>query len=206
MGMNGIDVSQFNGVIDWKAVRKTKKVDFAYIRATEGLTITDDQFKANHDGCKANGIPFGVYHFYHFNDSPEDQATRFIATVTGLQGQLLPMVDIEGASFGYEKDETKLIDSLAKFMNIVEHNLVHAKKMVIYTNPSSWNERMGGTDAFAGHTLWVANFTESSSPDLPNGWKNYVLWQWSENGTIKGIPLKVDLDRLAGDDLSSILI
>ena len=58
--MNGIDVSKHQGIIDWG---KVKAIDFAIIRAGHGKYASqkDPQFEANYKGCKAHGIPCGLY-------------------------------------------------------------------------------------------------------------------------------------------------
>src|SRR5581483_7236413 len=58
----GIDVSHYQGTINWTSV-KNSGVSFAFIKATEGLTIKDQDFDANWAGAKAVGIVRGAYHF-----------------------------------------------------------------------------------------------------------------------------------------------
>ena len=67
--LNGIDVSEFNGAIDWARVKASGRVDFAIIRSGLGWTDgdialrRDKSFIENIRGCEANGIPYGVYHY-----------------------------------------------------------------------------------------------------------------------------------------------
>jgi GH25 family lysozyme M1 (1,4-beta-N-acetylmuramidase) len=60
--LKGIDVSHWDGKIDWAQV-KNAGVGFAYIKATEGTNFVDSQFAHNLAGAKDVGLPFGLYHF-----------------------------------------------------------------------------------------------------------------------------------------------
>ena len=61
-----------------------------------------------------------------------------------------------------------------------------------------WNTALGGTTSFAGYPLWVAEYTGNSSPRLPNGFADYVFWQYSESGSVPGIAGNADLDQFNG--------
>ena len=78
--VRGIDVSHYQGAIDWGAVR-SGGVSFAYIKATEGADGVDDQFATNWQGAASAGVTRGAYHFYNFCKTGSEQADRFIATV-----------------------------------------------------------------------------------------------------------------------------
>ena len=63
--IHGIDVSKYQGDIDWNKV-KDSGVKFVWIKATEGGDHTDEKFAANWAGAKAAGIPRGAYHFVYW--------------------------------------------------------------------------------------------------------------------------------------------
>jgi lysozyme len=63
--IHGIDVSKFQGDINWNAVAYSG-VKFAWIKATEGGDRADARFQANWEGAKAAGIPHGAYHFVYW--------------------------------------------------------------------------------------------------------------------------------------------
>jgi lysozyme len=195
MALNGIDVSYAQGFIDWSAVSGAR-LSFAYIKATEGTGINDPQFARNWSVSKARGMPRGAYHFFRFNDDPIAQANFFLASANPQAGDLLPAVDAEttdGVS-----DVTQLIQRLAAFISKVEQ-AISGRRMMIYTGWGFWNSSFQGSDAFSGHPLWIAEYNNQPAPSLPNGWKNWSIWQHESNGSVTGINGDVDLDVLNGD-------
>jgi lysozyme len=205
---HGVDVSFAQGEIDWDAAKASLQLDFAYARATFGTNPADDDgdlFRRNHDECKRLQIPFGCYHFFRFDQDGNAQAEHFLEQINGRYGQLRAMVDVEEES-GYGRDLDEMIANLAAFNAAVERAL--GARVIIYTNGDTWNGRMGGTSDFAGHQLWVADYTSAPAPEvMPAGFESWALWQYSDAGVLlrtDGTTCSVDLDRFAGDDLASI--
>ncbi len=192
VGLRGIDVSQFQGEIDWQAV-KASGVVFAFARALEGETIHDAQFAANWEGLRQAGVVRGAYHFYVANDSPAAQAEVFSSLVTLEPGDLAPMVDIESASVDAAAPRD-LVANVRRFLALIE--TYYGVKPIIYTDAGFWNQHMDAT--FGAYPLWVADF-DVDRPTLPNGWDDWVLWQHSPEGTVPGVAGAVDLDTFNGE-------
>lgn len=192
----GIDVSFAQGEIDWAAVRlqSVHPVGFAFARATEGLSIVDTQYSRNSSVLRERGIPHGAYHLFRFPDDPAAQAAQFMRTaVLDLEpGCLLPFVDLEDESAPFSEVAAN-IAQLAAFTARVEARI--GQRMLIYCSPAWWNEAMGGSDAFSGHPLFVANYGVES-PEMPYGWQRAALWQFTSGGLIDGIDGYVDRDAL----------
>src|SRR5262249_34286320 len=74
----GIDVSHYQGTIDWAAVNDGG-IGFAFMKATEGLTFVDSTFAANWSGAKAHGVVRGAYHFFRPQDDGIQQADFFLS-------------------------------------------------------------------------------------------------------------------------------
>ena len=89
---NGIDVSHYQGTVDWVKVKATG-ITFAYAKATDGNTYTDPQFHTNWQGMRAAGILRGAYHFYETNDDPVTQANNFINALGSLAANLQIWLD-----------------------------------------------------------------------------------------------------------------
>jgi lysozyme len=195
--LKGIDISSYQGDVDFAAVKSSGDVSFIYAKATEGALFVDDHFERYHDGCKAAGIPFGAYHFLRFDLDPAMQAAHFAATINGRSGELAPMIDVEQSN-----GATELSVRLSAFLAALKPLI--AVQPIIYTSYGFWNGEMQGTDGFSGHRLWVAEYNNDPAPTLPNGWKSWVIWQHSSAGAIPGIAGNVDLDTLNGDDLKLI--
>lgn len=189
--LEGVDVSKFQGEIDWQAVRASGVV-FAFARALEGETIHDATFAANWRGMKEAGVVRGAYDFYIANDSPEVQAKIFSSLVALEPGDLVPMVDIEEASLG-GSEPPDLVEDFHRYLELVEQ--AFGARPIVYTNPSFWNENMD--DSFGEYPLWVADY-EVESPTLPDGWQDWVIWQHGDSGSVPGIDGDVDLNVFTG--------
>jgi GH25 family lysozyme M1 (1,4-beta-N-acetylmuramidase) len=202
--LKGVDVSYAQGIVDWDSVAANKLTSFVYSRACYGSNPADDDgsiFRRNHDECKRLGIPFGAYHFFLFSQGGTDQANHFLEQINGRYGELRAMVDIEEMS-GFGQSQADMISNLGSFTQIVEAAV--GAKMLIYTNADTWNTRLGGTNAFAGHQLWVCNFTfdPTVQPAMPNGFSDWTIFQYADNGSIPVLDgpttRAVDLDILKG--------
>lgn len=193
--MLGIDVSYAQGAIDWAGVLSQNTIGFAYTKATEGLSLVDDQFARNWQVTQQRGIPRGAYHFFHFSLDPVQQAQHFLNTVKPAKGDLLPMVDVE-VDNGADIDVK--VHTLSQFITTVER-AIGGRRMLIYASYGFWNSAMGGSDAFSGHPLWIAEYNNDPQPTLPNGWNAWSIWQYSDAGSVTGISGSVDMDRLNGD-------
>ena len=92
--IHGIDISKYQGEIDWLSVRRSG-VSFAYIKATEGGDHLDEKFMDNWRGAARGGVPRGAYHFYYFCRTAAEQARWFIQNVPRDRTALPPVLDIE---------------------------------------------------------------------------------------------------------------
>src|SRR3972149_3739370 len=99
-GAEGIDVSRWQGTIDWPSVKAAGKV-FAFIRASMGATGIDERFTANWQGGRAAGLLVGAYHYLPKEALGAAQADQFIAQLRQQgagYGDLPPVVDVEPRS------------------------------------------------------------------------------------------------------------
>lgn len=210
----GIDVSRFQGTIDWKAVGTTK-IKFAYVAASRGMGLdclvagdqcgADPYYDANRRAARAQGIRVGAYHraFAAGNTrarAREDalrEARVFCHSVGHLgKADLVPALDVEVPFVRLSPDRLRYW--IRTWLEHVQSKL--GVKPIIYTNTSSWAST-GDTGRFArrGYRLWVANFGVSS-PSMPAAnWadKGWTMWQFSSTGRVRGIDGNVDRDRLA---------
>lgn len=139
------------------------------------------------------------------------QARHFLQTIDGLEGQLLPMVDVEEMP-GTALELRECEKLLGAFLDIVDDTL-HGKRSLLYTFLSFWNQDvdthgarigMNGSDAFAGHPLWIAEYNSDAAPELPRGWNAWAIWQHTSSSYVDGIAPHVDLDMLNGNDIGLI--
>jgi lysozyme len=211
----GIDVSNINPPIDWLTAAKTKKVTFAFAKASEGGTWKDSDYATNWAGMKAAGIIRGAYHFFRPIKSVDEQVANFLAMVGKLSpGDLPPVLDLENFPDDVKQQWESItsvnerISRSQEWLEKVEAKL--GKKPIIYTGPSFWAEFMDNTEALTEYPLWIANYKEdyqTSKPIVPgNNWggKGYTFWQFTERGSVMGVKGVVDRNIFKGN-LSKLL-
>jgi len=205
----GIDVSHWQGVIDWSKVSAARK-RFAYVKASDGTTFIDDRYVANRAGAKAAGLLVGAYHFARPDATPGDataEADHFVDTAAFARGDLLPVLDLEQAG---GLSVSALQAWVKTFLGrVADRTGVHG---IIYVSPSFWTTYLGDTTWFAEHgyqVLWIAHWTTAELPRMPaSDWatRGWTFWQYSSSGSVPGISGRVDLDRYRGLDFSPVRI
>ena len=204
----GIDVSYAQGSIAWGVVARSgaSLVKWVISRVSYGARPADNDgpiFNDNHDECQKFGIPFGAYHFFLFSDDPKAQADLFLGAANGRYGSIRPTVDVEEGSGTLGSVEAN-VAALTAFNDEIRKEL--GCDPIIYTNADTWDGRMGGTDAFSGHSLWVANYPATAGrPAMPKGWTDWAIHQYSDKGQPPGIKGYVDLDVVHSDSLDGLL-
>ena len=183
----GIDVSKWQGNIDFYAVRDSG-IEVVYIKSSEGHW-TDPEFEANYSKAKAAGLKVGVYHYVTADTVEEarSEAAYFVSVLEGKELDCRLAMDFE--YFGYLS--TWQINEIGlTFLQTVQS--LSGKEMVVYSNLSSarniWNNEV------AQYPLWIAEYGVSEPRD--NGkWTEWVGFQYSESGSMPGIyGSSVDLD------------
>lgn len=198
--VRGVDVSRYQGAIDWPAL-KADGVDFAYIKATEGGDWIDPEFAQNWAGAEAAGVVRGAYHFFTFCRPPEDQAAHALAVAPPEPGTLPMAVDVEysGNCRDYEgKDQINR--DLARFIQIVTDSTGYAP--VIYAVYDSYPDFVEGR--YPDSPVWVQNILwEPSPPD-----RDWAFWQYSVVARRDGVEGPIDLNVFSGDreDFEAFLV
>jgi lysozyme len=188
-GVRGIDVSHYQGVIDWGLVAEAGMA-FAFIKATEGTSEVDPQFQDNWSGAKAAGLLRGAYHFYQPGEDPRQQAESFLSAVQTVPGDLPPVLDVE-----IPGDPSEIIAGIQAWLAAVQQET--AKAPIVYTSPSFWAQLGASVSGFGHFPLWIAEYGVTA-PKIPEGWTTWTFWQFSESGSVSGIEGSVDLDLFQG--------
>lgn len=186
--VHGVDVSRYQSEIDWVKV-SNQDIHFAYVKASEGETITDTHFCKNWAAIKAAGIKRGAYHFFRPTTSVLTQAQNFIDNVILENGDLPPVLDVEVMD-GVSSEE--LIKRMQTWLDIIE--LHFQIKPIIYTNQKFFNEHLAKN--FKDYPLWVARYNNFFKPNPSN--KDWLFWQYGNKGRIEGIDGDVDLNVFQG--------
>lgn len=183
---DGIDVSKYQGDIDWKAIAANKKIKFAYIKATEGATYVDPRFEENISEARKHGVKVGCYHFLRSSSTIAEQFENMKKYVRRNEQNLVPMIDVE--SMG-KWNQQQLVDSLHEFAVLIYEYYKVAP--IIYTYVNFYNRNLSGR--FTNYPLFIARYT-ATEPEMNDGTK-YVIWQFTERGHVDGIKGNVDLSR-----------
>ena len=195
---NGIDVSKYQGTIDWQRVAEDRKVQFVYIKATEGATKTDSRYAENLRKARAAGLKVGSYHFFVSFRTAEQQFENFRRHVPRDKQDLIPVVDVEEAG-NRTAQRDKLQRELQRFMDLMRKEYGHYP--ILYSQHDFYNKMLA--PEFNRYHILIARYGRRT-PQLRNGCK-YSIWQFSEQGHISGIRGPVDLDRFAPNiDLSTL--
>ena len=200
---SGIDVSHWQGRIDWTAVAASG-VDFAIVKATEGSTNVDEWYHRNRNRARRAGLYVTAYHFAHpgltgHGTRPErirrdarTEARFFLRNANLGPSDLIPALDLE-LSGGLRPVELR--DWTMTFLETVRR-AIGAKPMV-YSTAAFWRSSLGDTTkiARAGFgVFWVAHW-DAKAPDVPGReWlgRGWTFWQWTDCGRVEGIHDCVD--------------
>lgn len=189
----GIDVSHYQGHIDWANIKQINEVHYVFVKTTEGLGFIDPLSRDNFRGLKQAAIPFGSYHFFDPSLDPEQQAVFFIQHAARPL-TLPPVLDIE-ISQGMSPEEIK--NAAKTWLLKVEQEL--GCKPIIYTDVDYWKTNLG--PEFNDYKIWLAEYQNKLF--VPAGMTTWSIWQYSDDGYVDGINGFVDMNQL-NLDLNSL--
>lgn len=192
----GVDVSNYQGSIDWQAL-KAQGIEFAYLRlglrgyGEQGTLYTDRSFARYYEGARAAGIDVGVY-FFSQAVTVREAADEALFALELLDGRALdlpvyydwePVSADDSRTAGY--DGRYLTAGAAAFCNIIERGG--------YTSGVYLNRQQGyyryDLRSLAGRSLWVADYA-----DYPDFYYAYDVWQYAHQARLDGVGEIVDLN------------
>lgn len=187
--VRGLDVSHYQGNIDWKTIGAAGKYQFSYMKATEGHDYTDDTFQKNWELAKANGLLVGAYHFFSARSSGAEQADHFIKVVPNEEASLPPVLDIEIAL-------THPVATIQKEIRSMGAKLeeIYRKKPILYVTYDTFNTYIGSD--FEDYEIWIRDIVKH--PALKNK-REWLFWQYCNRGRIDGIDAYVDINVFNGN-------
>lgn len=202
-GVQGIDVSHWQGAINWTSVRNAG-IQFAWIKATEGTSFKDSRFNTNYPAAYHAGVIRGAYHFARPNASNGATQANFFASNGGAWSRdnlTLPgVLDIEHNPSGamcYGLSTTQMRNWINDFYTTYKARTT--RDVVIYTTASWWNTCTGNWTGMAAKTpLWIAHWTSNHSPTIPNGFPTWTVWQYTSTGRVAGVSGNVDRNKFNG--------
>ena len=200
--LQGIDVSSWQGPVDWGAVRRSGRL-FAFAKATEGQTFVDKMFVNNRVEMAANGLVLrGLYHFARPDrNGAAAEAAHFLRTVGPLNPGEVPVLDLEvapGPGVG---------DWAAEWLALVAKGtgrtpILYSYQSYLYSIP---------TARLTQYPLWIA-FWGDNNGSLPttqprtDRWNSWTMWQYTSNAVVPGVAGRVDDSVFAGSaaDLAAV--
>ena len=200
--LNGIDVSRWQGDIDFVAVRESG-MQFVFIKATEGSTYVDPRFAENWKKANAAGLHVGVYHYFRASSSvPADQKDNIGKTLHSVAfdpAVHVLAIDIETAR-NTAATPSQMADNAFELLQLLEEDGVLGGQLpLIYCDNNTWRYYLDAQrHDFSRYGLWIANWNVDA-PTLPDTWqqagKDWCVWQYSSKGRVAGIEGDVDLDQ-----------
>ena len=197
---HGIDVSHHQGTIDWEKVSSDTCIQFVYIKATQGSTFQDPEYKTNMKQAQKHGLKCGSYHYFTMLSKSDAQFDNFKRTTAGYTQDLIPMVDVEldnkkdkngwkingvHTSKRMPKERERVILTLSNLLNLFEKE--YGCKPIIYCTYAAYVQVIKGE--FEDYPIFLASYRSQAHFD------DYLIWQYSEKGHVDGIEGYVDLDR-----------
>lgn len=177
--VQGIDVSHYQGEIDWK-VLETQGIDFVFIKSTEGSSHVDECFSDNWKEAEQTELLVGAYHFFSFDSAGATQAEHFIHTVGDLSGKLMPVVDVEyyGGKRNNPPGKDAVICGLREMLERLEAE--YQVKPAIYTTYSVYKRYIEGS--FTEYPLWIRSVYVPPGPSAAD----WTFWQYTDTAVLKG--------------------
>lgn len=194
--VHGIDVSKYQGQIDWEQVRAAG-VSFVFIKATEGGDRLDDRFRENWEGARRAGIPRGAYHFTYWCRPMADQIAWFRRHVPVEPDALPPVLDVEwnfeSPTCARRIPAEQARAKIREFLHAMERH--YGKKPIIYADIMFHREVLAGNE-FAEYPFWVRSVRANPHERYPG--RRWAFWQITATGRIAGVPTPVDRNVFAG--------
>ncbi|MBS5387522.1 MAG: glycoside hydrolase family 25 protein [Clostridiales bacterium] len=192
----GIDVSEFQGEIDWNVVKESG-IEFAIIRlgyrgyGAEGRLVLDERFEQNIKGAQAAGLKTGVYFFSQAVSDKEakEEAEFVLQTLEGRKLELPVVFDTEeikgDTARTDENTREQFTDNCIIFCDRIEEA---GYETMIYAN-MKWMAFTLYMEELTGYDIWYADY--ENTPQCPY---DFSVWQYSESGSVPGIEGAVDLN------------
>lgn len=193
MAYKGIDVSKWQGVIDWSAV-KASDVQFAILKAggSDAGFYKDPMFEKNYIGAKSIDMPIGAYYFVgagciSYADGVAD-AKRFIQIISGKTFEYPVYIDMESTS---PNDKAGATQACIGFVETMESAGYYCG--IYASDIYGFKERLNMAQ-LEHIDKWVARYSANPTYAI-----NHGMWQYSDKGRVNGISGNVDLDEAYKD-------
>lgn len=191
--MHGIDISHYQGEIDWQELSTTQHdvfpLRFIFLKATEGGDLVDQTFADNFQSAKDYGFIRGAYHYFIPTTDARKQAQFFISQVSLQAGDLPPVLDVEVSPKKSQRQQ--FLKNVKTWLDVVE--AYYGVKPILYAS-YKFREKYLSDSIFNRYPYWIAHYYVDSV-QYQGRWD---FWQHTDAGTVPGIKEQVDLDVFQG--------
>ncbi len=196
LAVHGVDVSRWQGDIDWATLRG-QGANFVYIKATDGGDHLDPMFAKNWRDASEAGLKRGAYHFFYWCRPAADQAAWFIRNVPKVKNALPPVIDVEWnhlSSCKKRPSRAVVLEKMKVFMDRLEAH--YGQRPIIYTAPDFYDDNLRGE--FKDYPFWLRAVAQHPSKVYPG--RKWVFWQYSGTGLSQGVNGNLDLNVFHGSE------
>lgn len=189
--IKGIDVSKWQGHINWKVIKDDNEIQFAMLRSSFGYcpdsSQVDSFFNHNYNECKKHNIPCGCYHYSYARnkDMARKEAEYVLKYIDGKQFEFPIAYDIEEATILNHLTKSEITDIITTFCEILEN----AGYYVVIYSSKSYLEAFDKA-LYKKYDVWVAQWGVKQ----PTFSQPYGMWQYTSDGTVRGIQGRVDMN------------
>lgn len=200
--IRGIDISHHQGEIDWEELGKAtiagEPIAFAFVKATEGRSLLDENFNENFYQAREQGMLRGAYHYFSPSVPAAEQARFFLRQVHLEDGDLPPVLDIEDTG-NLTPDQVRA--AARQWLTTVAER--YDTKPIIYTY-YKFKLQYLNTPEFDQYPYWIAHYYVDKL-GYKGAWK---FWQHTDCGRLPGIRGDVDCNVYNGSmyDLRKLCI
>lgn len=192
-GQMGIDVSKWNGNIDWNAV-KNSGVSYVIIRcgyrgSTTGALIEDPMFRSNIQGASSAGLKVGVYFFTQAVNEVEavEEASMVLGLIKGYNISYPVFLDVEPSNGRADGINASTRTAVCRaFCQTIQNS---GYKAGIYAN-KTWLNSYVDAPSLSGYKIWLAQYAAAPTYNKTR----YDMWQYSSKGSVSGIKGNVDMN------------
>lgn len=195
--IHGIDVSRWQGKIDWAKVRAAG-TQFAFIKATEGGDHVDPRFLENWYGARQAGVPRGAYHFVFWCRPAHEQVEWFKANVPNDPDALPPVLDVEWNNHSRTCPKSLPREqALPKIRHMLQEMEAHTgKRPIIYTDINFHRDVLVGE--LDDYPYWLRSVAAEPEERYEN--RRWTFWQYTATGRVPGISGDVDRNAFYGTE------
>jgi len=193
--IQGLDIARYQGRIDFDKAR-AGGVHFIYIKSTEGKDYIDPNFYSNWEGARSAGVARGAYHFMTWCSLASEQAAWFVRNVPADYDSLPPVLDLEWNNHSSCRNKHDRADILEKVRVMLAAMEAHTHKVpIIYTDMNFYRDVLAGEQF--DNSFWLRS-TAAEPHEKFNGKRDWLMWQWTQTGTMSGVHVEVDRNAFYG--------